>query len=687
MSAPLSFTAKGKIELWRGTRLISSHVSEAEAIETLIADTAKNGPGIYELRFPTKVVTSRMRVLGALAPQTGDVTAPSIPQNVVATAVNAGRVDLSWTASTDDFGVAGYQIFRNGSPLNTTTATSYTDSTCQPSTLYSYVIVAFDSAGNSSASSNAAVATTPANAAPVWQSVPAQTLIVGNSYLLTLTSFCSDADLDTLTFTVTAGTLPTGVTLSGTRLQGTPTTAGETPTVTVQAADAFHQIATTIAFSTKTADVTAPPVPTGLAATPASSSQIDVAWTASVDVAGTTNEFVSGIKDYRVYRDGSLRTTVTSPTTSYSDTGLSASTQYSYRVTARDQQNNESAQSSAVNATTSTTAAGVLTLTGTGFGTRSTLAPIKTAFMETTTTGQNYAAAGLDFISLNWVNQTAKARVDMTAGWGGGSFRCLGEGAIWGEPFWHFGHSIPAGVTEFFATYYCRYLKSPGSGGPSGNAGQIKGLRCGSSTAYSDPNTLYNDRHDLAFHALWANLANPTSAANHAQIVSIYHDDSQNEITPSFTTVDVNLYDQQWHLIEFYGKWNTPGQSNGVIKVWCDCTLIQSFTNLNITSQTREFRYIQYNPGLANGFSDPAAVTDAWHSRMLVDRSMQAIYIKNAAATRKLYFVPTFWSGTTVLGDASHTSIPAEFLPANGAQAYVRDANGNEILPTSWSLS
>jgi chitodextrinase len=321
-----------------------------------------------------------MRVVGALAPQTGDTTAPTTPQNVVATAINAGRVDISWTASTDAFGVSGYQIFRNGSPLNTTTLTSYTDSTCQPSTLYSYVIVAFDAAGNNSAASNAGSATTPANAAPVWQSIPAQTLIVGNSYLLTLTSFCSDADLDTLTFTLTAGTLPTGVALSGTRLQGTPTTAGETPTVTVQAADQFHQIATTIAFSTKTADVTAPPVPTGLAAAAVSSSQVNVSWSASIDVAGSGNEFVSGTKDYRLYRDGSLRTTVNAPTTSYSDTGLAASTGYSYTITARDQQNNESAQSAAASATTqaSTGLANgqTLTINGTGFGTKATAAPL-----------------------------------------------------------------------------------------------------------------------------------------------------------------------------------------------------------------------------------------------------------------------------------------------------------------------
>lgn len=297
-----------------------------------------------------------MRVLGALALQTGDVSSPSIPQSVVATAINAGRVDVSWTASTDDTAVTGYQIFRNGSPLTTTTLTSYSDTTCQPSTAYSYVIVAFDAAGNNSTASNAGNATTPANAAPVWQTIPTQSVIVGNSYLLQLTDYCTDADLDTITFAITAGTLPSGLALSGNRIQGTATTAGEARTVTVRASDPFHQISTSITFNTYTADVTAPPVPTGLGATAVSSSRIDLSWSASTDASGGANQYVSGTKDYRIYQstDGTnflLRTTVTG--LSYSDTSLSSSTIYYYKITARDNALNESAQTSAVNATTS----------------------------------------------------------------------------------------------------------------------------------------------------------------------------------------------------------------------------------------------------------------------------------------------------------------------------------------------
>ncbi len=90
-------------------------------------------------------------------------------------------------------------------------------------------------------------------------------------------------------------------------------------------------------------DTTAPSVPVGLVATAVSSTQINLSWTASTD-----NVAVTG---YKVYRGGSLRTSVTG--TSYSNTSLTANTTYSYTVLAYDAAGNVSAQSAPVSATTS----------------------------------------------------------------------------------------------------------------------------------------------------------------------------------------------------------------------------------------------------------------------------------------------------------------------------------------------
>ncbi|HMJ00417.1 MAG TPA: metallophosphoesterase [Gaiellaceae bacterium] len=93
-----------------------------------------------------------------------DSAPPSVPTNLVATAIGSNRIDLSWTASTDNVGVAGYTIYRGGSPIGTVsgTTTTYSDTTVSPSTTYTYTVDAFDAAQNHSAQSAPASATTPA---------------------------------------------------------------------------------------------------------------------------------------------------------------------------------------------------------------------------------------------------------------------------------------------------------------------------------------------------------------------------------------------------------------------------------------------------------------------------------------------------------------------------------------------
>ncbi|HUQ11849.1 MAG TPA: PQQ-dependent sugar dehydrogenase [Steroidobacteraceae bacterium] len=95
-----------------------------------------------------------------------DVTPPTVPANVTATALSPTQVQLSWTASTDaGTGVAGYRVYRdgNGSPLASVTMTTYTDATALANTTYGYTVRAFDGATppNESALSGSASGTTP----------------------------------------------------------------------------------------------------------------------------------------------------------------------------------------------------------------------------------------------------------------------------------------------------------------------------------------------------------------------------------------------------------------------------------------------------------------------------------------------------------------------------------------------
>lgn len=89
-------------------------------------------------------------------------------------------------------------------------------------------------------------------------------------------------------------------------------------------------------------DTQAPTAPTGLTVTGKTSGSVSLSWTASTDNTGVTA--------YDVYRAGVQ--VGSSATTSFTDTGLTASTSYSYTVKARDAAGNVSAASSAVSATT-----------------------------------------------------------------------------------------------------------------------------------------------------------------------------------------------------------------------------------------------------------------------------------------------------------------------------------------------
>ncbi len=98
-----------------------------------------------------------------------DTTPPTAPTNLTVASPVTGnlkrRLNLAWTASTDNVGVTGYQIWRATSvagpfsQINTTTGTSYLDTGLVSGTTYTYYVKAFDAAGNVSAASSTASAT------------------------------------------------------------------------------------------------------------------------------------------------------------------------------------------------------------------------------------------------------------------------------------------------------------------------------------------------------------------------------------------------------------------------------------------------------------------------------------------------------------------------------------------------
>lgn len=96
---------------------------------------------------------SRIYAGANLAWQAGDTAAPSVPTGLVVTGYSYYYVSLSWNASTDDVGVAGYKVYRSGTLIGTTTSASYSDTTVNASSAYSYSVAAYDAAGNTSGTS------------------------------------------------------------------------------------------------------------------------------------------------------------------------------------------------------------------------------------------------------------------------------------------------------------------------------------------------------------------------------------------------------------------------------------------------------------------------------------------------------------------------------------------------------
>jgi hypothetical protein len=93
----------------------------------------------------------------------GDTQAPTAPGNLSSPSKTSTSVSLSWSASTDNVGVTGYDIYRGGTLAGSSGTTSYTVSGLSPSTAYAFTVKARDAAGNTSTSSASLSVTTQAS--------------------------------------------------------------------------------------------------------------------------------------------------------------------------------------------------------------------------------------------------------------------------------------------------------------------------------------------------------------------------------------------------------------------------------------------------------------------------------------------------------------------------------------------
>ncbi|WP_343914306.1 M14 family zinc carboxypeptidase [Aquimarina litoralis] len=96
----------------------------------------------------------------AIISSTPDTQAPSAPTNLTASNITGTTVDLSWNPSTDDIGVSVYEVYQGTTLFASSTSVNTTVSGLNPNTTYTFVVIAKDAAGNSSAESNDVTITT-----------------------------------------------------------------------------------------------------------------------------------------------------------------------------------------------------------------------------------------------------------------------------------------------------------------------------------------------------------------------------------------------------------------------------------------------------------------------------------------------------------------------------------------------
>ena len=282
-------------------------------------------------------------------------------------AVSASQINLAWTASTDNVGVTGYRVERcqgatctNFVQVATPTGTTFNNTGLAAATTYRYRVRAADAAGNLSGYSSVQNATTqpgPDTQVPTVPTGLTATPVSASQINLAWTASTDNVGVTgyrvercqgaTCTNFVQVAT-PTGTTFNNTGLA-----AATTYRYRVRAADAAGNLSGYSSVQNATTqpgpDTQAPSTPGGFTATAVSSSQINLAWTASTDNVGVTG--------YRVERcqgaGCSNFVQVAAPTgTTFNNTGLAAATTYRYRVRAADAAGNLSGFSAVRNATT-----------------------------------------------------------------------------------------------------------------------------------------------------------------------------------------------------------------------------------------------------------------------------------------------------------------------------------------------
>ena len=360
-----------------GTVTLSLYVNGEEK-KSLTLETSRQKVGNWEQ--PEEIAVSRGDMIRVVTKCTGNPSKPSVhvtpiityvdkaaadtevptaPTEVTATDITTTTAKVTWTASTDNVGVAGYNVYVNDSetPVNgetLVTGTEYVLESLTAGTEYKVTVKAVDAAGN--VSDGAVHTFTTENAADTEApSVPTEVTVTDVTATAAKVTWTASTDnVEVVGYNVYLNGIKVNgeepVTATGYDLADL--TAGKDYEVTVTAVDAAKNESArseakmfTTQKTEEPTDTVAPTVPGNVTADGITQTGATITWEASTD-----NVAVTG---YNVYV-GETKVNATPVTvTTYNLTGLSAGTEYAVTVTAVDAAGNESAKSKAATFTTS----------------------------------------------------------------------------------------------------------------------------------------------------------------------------------------------------------------------------------------------------------------------------------------------------------------------------------------------
>jgi chitodextrinase len=274
---------------------------------------------------------------------TPDVSGPTVPEDLSATAVGTQRIDLTWSPSSDDeSGILGYRVFRGGGEIAVTEGTIFQDSELAPGTTYEYRVSAINGAELESGLSDPASATTLDGSGP---SVPTglEATPVSTESIALAWSPSTDSESGIAYYRLFRDGSEIA-SPAGTEFLDTGLSSGTAYEYRVSAVngDGLESDLSAAASATTLTDE-GPPAPTGLTATPLDASQIRLAWTAPD----------GGAAGYNVFRDQVFIGSVMA--TAFVDTDLQPSTTYLYSVASVDSDGIQGPLSSQISATTAPT--------------------------------------------------------------------------------------------------------------------------------------------------------------------------------------------------------------------------------------------------------------------------------------------------------------------------------------------